>query len=99
MPLPYGRCGEACIICHADKAAMTDRRGMTFPVLREYSHRNLVVNSIPLSMTDRTDELNRLGVVQRHYIFTVETSEEAAAVIRAARSGSALSCEVRRLPK
>lgn len=99
QPLPYGKCGEACAVCHTDKAAMVDRRGMTFPVLREYPHRNLVVNSLPLSMTDKRDVLDRLGIMQRHYIFTVETAEEAKAVIKAAKEGTALPCGVRRLPK
>ncbi|MBE6559073.1 MAG: U32 family peptidase [Ruminococcaceae bacterium] len=98
-PLPYGRCGEACEICRTDRAAMVDRRGMTFPVLREYPHRNLVVNSLPLSMTDKGDVLDRLGVIQRHYIFTVETPEEIKAVIKAAKEGAPLNCEVRRMPK
>ncbi len=99
QPLPFGKCGEACAVCRADKAAMVDRRGMTFPILREYPHRNLVVNSLPLSMTDKGDVLDRLGIAQRHYIFTVETSDEVKAVIKAAREGKALPCEVRRLPK
>lgn len=99
QPLPYGKCGEACAICHKDQAAMVDRRGMTFPVLREYPHRNLVVNSLPLSMTDKGNVLDRLGIAQRHYIFTVETAEEVRAVIKAAKEGKPLSCEVRRLPK
>lgn len=99
QPLPFGKCGEACAICHKDQAAMVDRRGMTFPVLREYPHRNLVVNSLPLSMTDKGDVLDRLGITQRHYIFTVETADEVKAVIKAAREGRALPCEVRRLPK
>ncbi|MBQ9780238.1 MAG: U32 family peptidase [Clostridia bacterium] len=99
LPLPYGKCGEACAVCHADKAAMVDRRGMTFPVLREYPHRNLVVNSLPLSMTDKGDVLDHLGVMQRHYIFTIETADEVRMVIKAAKDGKALDGEVRRLPK
>ncbi len=99
QPLPFGKCGEACAICHKDQAAMVDRRGMTFPVLREYPHRNLVVNSLPLSMTDKGDVLDRLGITQRHYIFTVETADEVSTVIKAAKEGKALNREVRRLPK
>ena len=99
QPLPFGKCGEACAVCRADKAAMVDRRGMTFPVLREYPHRNLVVNSLPLSMTDKAEVLDRLGVVQRHYIFTVENADEVISVIRAAQSQLSLPFEVRRLPK
>ena len=99
LPLPYGKCGEACAVCHADKAAMVDRRGMTFPVLREYPHRNLVINSLPLSMTDKGNVLDHLGVMQRHYIFTIETADEVRMVIKAAKDGKALDGEVRRLPK
>ncbi len=98
-PLPFGQCGEACAVCRSDKAAMVDRRGMTFPVLREYPHRNLVVNSLPLSMTDKEEVLDRLGVVQRHYIFTVEKADEVIEVIQAAERRIPLPFEVRRLPK
>lgn len=98
-PLPYGKCGEACAVCRRDQAVMKDRRGMEFPVLREFPHRSLVVNSLPLSMTDRGELMDRTGVLQRHYIFTVETPAEAAEVVRCAAAGRALPREVRRWPK
>ncbi len=99
QPLPWGKCGEACAVCRKDQAAMVDRRGMIFPVLREYPHRNIVVNSLPLSMVDKADRLEQLGIWQRHYIFTVETETEVRRVIKSAVSGERLSFDVRRFPK
>ncbi len=99
QPLPSGKCGEACAVCQKDQAAMKDRRGMTFPVLREYPHRNLVVNSLPLSMTDKGDVLDRLGITQRHYIFTVESASDVRHVIQAAKENKPLGRDVRRIPK
>ena len=99
QPLPFGKCGEACAICHKDQAAMTDRRGMTFPVLREYPHRNLVVNSLPLCMTDKEDVLDRLGVIQRHYIFTTESPSDVCRILQAAKEHKPLGRDVRRIPK
>lgn len=96
---PWGKCGEACAVCRKDQATMVDRRGMIFPVLREYPHRNIVVNSLPLSMIDKADVLERLGIWQRHYIFTVETEMEVRRVIKSAVSGERLPFDVRRFPK
>ena len=99
QPLPFGKCGEACAVCRKDQAAMVDRRGMTFPVLREYPHRNLVVNSLPLCMTDKEDVLDRLGVIQRHYIFTTESPSDVCRILQAAKEHKPLGRDVRRIPK
>ena len=77
--------------------AFTDRRGTRFPVLREYPHRNLILNSLPTYMGDRRAELSAAGVGQEHFLFTVETPEEVAAVVRAYRAGNPLSGQVRRI--
>lgn len=77
--------------------AFTDRRGTRFPVLREYPHRNLILNSLPTYMGDRRAELSAAGVGQEHFLFTVETPEEVAAVVRAYRAGKPLSGQVRRI--
>lgn len=94
---PDGASGEACAACRRDSARLYDRTGAAFPVLRVAGHRNLVCNSLPLSMTDRADLLDRNGILHRHYLFTVETADEVDAVLRATRAGAPLQGEVRRI--
>ncbi len=96
---PCGKAGEACAICHKGKAEMTDRMGISFPVLRTYPHRNIIYNSRPLSMTDRQDMLDAVGLCTRHYIFSIESSEQVEAVINATQKGQAISGEVSRMSK
>ena len=83
------RCGHA---------ALTDRRGVAFPLLREYRHRMLVLNSLPTYLADRPELLAAAGSPREHYLFTIETEKECASVIAAAQSGSSLGFPVRRLP-
>lgn len=94
---PDGASGEACAACRRDSARLCDRTGATFPILRVAGHRNLVYNSLPLSMTDRADLLDRNSILHRHFLFTVETADEVDAVLRATREGIPLQGEVRRI--
>ena len=89
--------GRACEICSSDKAEMKDRRGFVFPVLREMPHRNIVYNSMPTGMSDRQDELERAGVIDRHFIFTVENAYEVDEVIESYSSRTAIDGKVRRI--
>ena len=89
--------GFGCEAC--GRASLTDRRGVQFPLLREYGHRNLVLNSLPTYLADRADLLRSAGNPAECYLFTVENEKEIAAVIRAARAGEPLPFAVRRLPK
>ena len=91
-------------ICSRGRAVMRDRMGKEFPILREDSplgrgHRNLVYNSLPTGMSDRSDELSRAGLSLRHFIFSVETSAEVDRVIAAYKENRPLGCEVRRMLK
>lgn len=92
-----GASGEACAACRRDSARLYDRTGAAFPVLRVAGHRNLVCNSLPLSMTDRADLLDRNGILHRHFLFTAETADEVDAVLRATRARTPLQGEVRRI--
>ncbi len=94
---PDGQAGEACRVCARDEAAMIDRKGVKFPVLRVAEHRNVVLNSLPLSMTDREDDLVRAHLPDRHMIFTTESAAEVDAVIRATRAGTPVAGNVRRM--
>ena len=86
-----------CNACAKGHVMLRDRRGVSFPVVREWEHRNVVYNSLPTSMTDREDELRRAGVTARHYLFTVETPREIDAIIRADRAHAPIGSQVRRI--
>lgn len=87
------RCGEAC----ERGAALRDRRGATFPILRLPPHRNLILNSLPTYLCDQRDRLPR--TVREHYLFTVEDADTCRRVIQSAKNCRALPVAVRRLPK
>ena len=89
-------CG-GCRACASGKNQLTDRRGARFPVLREWRHRSLIVNSLPTSMSDRQKALAEYGVRGQHFIFTVETPQNVDAVIRAYSTGTPLPGECRRI--
>ena len=73
--------------------ALKDRIGISFPVLREYAHRCLILNSVPTYLAD-TEVLDR--PVSTHMIFSTESPKEAEAVLRAYRARVALPTPVRR---
>lgn len=86
-----------CDICQNGKAVLVDRRGEKFPVLRQYPHRSIVVNSRPTCMSDKERDLAAARILGGHYIFTVESATEAARVIEAYQNGKALTVPVRRI--
>ena len=79
------------------KAFLTDRRGEKFPMMRQWEHRNIILNSVPTYMGDRADELRAHRLFSHHMIFTTEGGEEICSVIRAHKVGAALSERVRRV--
>ena len=86
-----------CASCQSGTVRMTDRKGVSFPVLREWEHRSVIYNSVPTSMSDRGSELNRYGIDNRHFIFSDESAEEVDRVIRAHRQGLPVDGVVRRI--
>ena len=88
---------RACEICGAGKAEMKDRRGFIFPIIRESDHRNIVLNSLPTSMSERQDELYRSGITDRHFLFYTESAGEVDRIIEAYKKGTALDGKVRRI--
>lgn len=73
----------ACGICADGKAEMKDRRGFVFPIVREFEHRNIILNSLPTSMSDRQDELSRAGISDRHFLFYTESAHDVDRIIKA----------------
>lgn len=78
-------------------AELTDRKGVEFPVVREYPHRSVIYNSLPTNMSDREAELSRAGMRSWHFIFSAESPDEVDSVIEAFREGAPLSGKVRRI--
>ncbi len=93
----FVREGFGCGAC--GHASLTDRRGVSFPLLREHPHRTLVLNSLPTYLADRPDLLAEAGHPREAYLFTNETKKECAAVLAAARQGRPLAIPCRRLPQ
>ncbi len=68
------------------KSAFTDRRGKHFPLMREYEHRNLILNSEITYMADKMQDIRRAGLSE-HFIFSVESSDQILSVIGAYKTG------------
>ena len=66
------------------KASLVDRKGVKFPMMREFEHRNLIFNSAYTYMGDKLGEIS--GVDLYHFIFTTETSAEVKQVVEAFKS-------------
>ncbi len=72
-------------------ATLTDRRGEKFPMIREFQHRNIILNSVPTYLGDRAAELTANRISSRHLLFTVESGEEILRVLKAHNRGEPLS--------
>ncbi len=68
------------------KAKLVDRRGKAFPIVREYEHRNLILNSEITYMADRLADVSGCSLSE-HYVFSVEGPREVEALIRAFKKG------------
>ena len=66
------------------KCSLTDRKGIKFPMMREFGHRNLIFNSAYTYMGDRMEEIKG-AVTGYHFIFTTERTDEIKNVVRAFR--------------
>ena len=71
-----------CAECTDGKAILIDRRGFTFPTLREFEHRNVIYNSAPTYMADRESDLARAKITNQHFIFSTESKNEVDLVIK-----------------
>lgn len=78
----------SCAKC--SHVALCDRTGTAFPIIREWQHRNIILNSVITYMGDKKDELKRAGVAHRHFIFTNESEREAVKLIDAYIKGESI---------
>ena len=81
------------------KSSFTDRKGMKFPIMREWKHRNVIFNSAPTYMADKQGELRSAGITHEHYIFSSESATEILDLLRAAKEGKPLRTPLRRIGK
>ena len=66
------------------KANLVDRKGVSFPMMREFEHRNLIFNSAYTYMGDKLGEI--AGIDLYHFIFTTEDPSQVKAVVDAFKS-------------
>lgn len=67
---------------------LTDRRGEKFPIIREWKHRNLILNSKVTYMADKLPQMRSARAFGEHYIFTTESVDRIRKVIDAYKSGA-----------
>lgn len=70
-----------CETCMAGKAVLVDRKGISFPVLREYEHRSVIYNSAPTYTADIDGELKKANIKNKHFIFSIESPNEVNDII------------------
>lgn len=76
---------------------ITDRTGAEFPLRREFIHRNVMYNSVPIYMADKLDAVIGGTVGDLHFFFTDETANQAGAVIDAYRTKAEPTAPIRRM--
>ena len=74
-----------------------DRRGFTFPVIREWQHRNVIYNSAPTYMADKLSDLMKAKITNQVFLFTTETAQEVDDVIRRYENQLPADGQIRRI--
>ena len=83
----------SCRYCDTHRVSkLTDRTGATFPVVREFVHRNVIYNSVPTYMADKP-----LSGLFAHAIFTDETKSAVDEIIESLRARRPSKTKFRRL--
>lgn len=83
-------CGK-CSSC-----SLSDRTGAKFSIIREWQHRNIILNSVYTYMGDKKEDLNRAAIAHRHFIFTNESADDVAKLLKTYLKGAPLR-EMRRI--
>lgn len=82
---------SGCAKCADNRAALTDRMGKRFPILREAPHRNILFNCVPTYTADQPPAGGQ------HFIFSIERTAEILRIIDAYRKGLSPHGDIRRL--
>lgn len=78
---------EKCNFCGNGRfVPLKDRMGAEFLLYREFRHRNVLYNSVPVWMADKQEEISRAGLF-RHFIFTCENKREVVEIMDAYARG------------
>ena len=76
---------SACRYCDTHRFSyLCDRLGVKFPMAREYKHRNVIFNSVPVYMGDKKSGMD---CEFYHYIFTNESCAEIDRIIGITEKG------------
>ncbi len=86
-----------CEKCSLGKVELVDRKGIKFPMMREFEHRNIIFNSQPTYMGDKREELTRAKIKHEHFVFSSETPEECYTMIDSYIKGKTISVYCRRM--
>ena len=78
----------SCKECKSGSLELIDRKGISFPVLHEFEHRNVIYNSAPTYMADKESDLARASIINRHFIFSTESPSEVDKIINAYKTHS-----------
>ena len=80
---------DQCIIkgsaggCSCEKgAALSDRMGSVFPVVREFGCRNVILNAHKLFLGDKRDDILSCGLWAARLMFTTESPREVLQVTK-----------------
>ncbi len=60
---------------------LTDRTGAQFPLVREFAHRNTLLNSQKIFLADKKKDYEKLGLASVRLAFTTENAGEVLSVI------------------
>ena len=82
---------EQCIIsrstggcsCESGSAALSDRMGSVFPVVKEFGCRNVILNAHKLFLADKTDDILGCGLWAGRLMFTTESPRECVQIVKA----------------
>ena len=77
-----GKCQRAC---QGGENLLTDRKGARFPVVRAYGCRNEILNSLPLWLADKQQDVRRTGAWAQRLAFTLESPAECVRIARCYR--------------
>jgi len=92
----YGRLPLMLLEKRVGAKLLRDRRGAAFPIIREEG-RDILINSVPIYMADRQDQLKKSGALNMHFIFTTENKSTVDSVIAAFKKGTPPKTAVKRI--
>ena len=71
-----------------ENAALSDRKGDLFPVVREFGCRNVILNAHKLFLADKLEDIAGCGLRSGRLMFTTESPRECAQIAKSYRGQS-----------